>query len=185
MDINPRIIAISGPLKATIFNLTNVEAAIGRDLCNDLMIDDMSVSRRHCVIKKEGEQFSIIDLKSHNGTFVNDVPINERQLKHGDNIRVGNSVLLFLIEKTESPNAINDVQLIVEALVTRSEVRLRMEDAVTKMELDLKVLIRISTTIHLIRKMEDLQRQLLESIFEVIPAQRGVILLAGDDGVEP
>lgn len=184
MDMNPRIIAITGPLKTAIFQLTEPEATVGRDAANSLVIDDVSVSRRHCAIRKKEEQFFIIDLESHNGTFVNNSAVQERQLTHGDSLRIGNSVWLFLIEEAHPQNAVHDVQLIDRQLVTRSEICLPVADAAVKMEHDFKLLLRISAKIHLIRGLENLQRQLLESIFEVIPAERGAILLADGSGVE-
>ena len=50
---------------------------------------DVTVSRRHCVIELRDGQVEITDLESHNGTFVNGIPVSKRTLQHGDVVRVG------------------------------------------------------------------------------------------------
>src|SRR5260370_17067134 len=54
--MNPRLIAISGALKGTIFDLAEDEILIGRDVSNPICLNDLSVSRRHCLIKRKGAQ---------------------------------------------------------------------------------------------------------------------------------
>ena len=73
--MNPRLFSISGPLKDSSFALSTGEVAIGRDPANLLAISDPSLSRRHCMLIREGETFKIRDLESRNGTFLNGVSI--------------------------------------------------------------------------------------------------------------
>src|SRR5260370_41676527 len=54
--MNPRLIAISGTLKGTIFDLAEDEILIGREGSNPICLNDLSVSRRHCLIKCERAQ---------------------------------------------------------------------------------------------------------------------------------
>src|SRR5207244_5642581 len=90
-----RLEAVSGPLKGKVFSLAECEFSIGRDPSNQISLLDSLVSRRHCVIRKDGEAFRIQDLDSRNSTFVNGIPVKERVLAHGDQIRVGNSTFVF------------------------------------------------------------------------------------------
>src|ERR1700756_5589034 len=90
-----RLEAVSGPLKGKVFSLAAGELSIGRDPSNEISLLDSLVSRRHCVIRKEGETFRLLDLESRNNTFVSGVPVRERVLVPGDQIRVGNSILIF------------------------------------------------------------------------------------------
>ena len=96
--MNPRLVAISGPLKDSVFALPIEDLSLGRDASNGLPISDPSVSRRHCVLRREGTEFKIIDLESRNGTLVNGQEVKERFLHHHDEIAVGDSVFLFLTE---------------------------------------------------------------------------------------
>ncbi|HEX8843578.1 MAG TPA: sigma 54-interacting transcriptional regulator [Pyrinomonadaceae bacterium] len=175
--MKPNLTFIAGPSKGTVFELTEEEISIGRDLVNRLTINDKSVSRRHCIIKHEGGEFRISDLESHNGTFVNDTPAKEHALKHGDRIRVGDSLFLFLLQDEEEPQASGDVRLDDGTLVAISTIRYRLEDVLYAVARDLSVLIKIGATINSIRSLKELEKRLLESLFEVIPAEHGAILL--------
>ena len=95
VPVGARLEAVSGPLKGKVFSLSAGELSIGRDPSNEISLLDSLVSRRHCIIRKEAEAFRLLDLESRNNTFVSGVPIRERVLVPGDQIRVGNSVLVF------------------------------------------------------------------------------------------
>jgi len=64
-------------------------AVIGRSPTADLHVRDQWVSRRQCAIQFEGDQFSIRDLESRHGTFVNNEKVSRQELNNGDRIRIG------------------------------------------------------------------------------------------------
>lgn len=69
---------------------------IGREAASDIMIEDDSVSWRHSVIYRHGTRFSIKDVGSLNGTFVNRKSIDkEEELESGDMIHIGAARLMF------------------------------------------------------------------------------------------
>jgi Nif-specific regulatory protein len=181
--MNPRLTSIAGPLKGMVFTLTEAEVSIGRESANGLCIADSSVSRRHCLIKRDGEAFTIFDQESLNSTFVNDMPIKERVLQHGDRIKIGDSLLLFHLHEADASTSSSRIQFDERASASHDTVRVRVEDAVQLMARDLCALMKISAAINSIHTSAELQRQLLELIFEVVPAQRGAILLV-DEGEE-
>ena len=201
--MEPRLIAISGSRKGTAFPLATDEISIGRDTSNTISLNDQSVSRRHCLIKRTptsvtggAEHFRILDLESYNGTFVNGVPVIEQPLAQGDQIALGDLRFLFLTDEAEP--TIVAPQFSEADLVTRSTIRLRREDAFylrpdkvldelpsdSRVAHELNTLLKISTTINSIRNMRELQLRLLELILEVIPAEREAILLADNRGEE-
>src|SRR4029079_9319492 len=94
-----RIQVAAGPLANSTYFLTEPEVRIGRDPSNSLAISDLSLSRRHCVIARKSDEYTLRDLDSRNGTFVNGRVISEKQLNHGDQISVGESVLVFLLKE--------------------------------------------------------------------------------------
>ncbi|MBV9209283.1 MAG: sigma 54-interacting transcriptional regulator, partial [Acidobacteria bacterium] len=184
--MTPRLTAIGGPLKGTVFTLTEAEVSIGRESSNGLCIADSSVSRRHCRIKREGQAFTIFDLDSLNSTFVNDVPVKERELEHGDRVKIGDSLFYFHLYETDIPTSSSKVHFDDKfASASRDTMRVRVDDAVQLMARDLCALMKISATINSVHTLDELQRQLLELIFEVAPAQRGAILLLEEGGTEP
>jgi Nif-specific regulatory protein len=175
--VKPNLTFIAGPSKGTVFELSEDEISIGRDLTNHLTINDRSVSRHHCLLKLEDGKFKIKDLESHNGTFVNETPTKEHVLLHGDRIRVGDSLFLFLLHPEEESQGSGDVRFDDGTVLAVSTIRYRLEDALYSMARDLSTLIKIGTTINSIRSLTDLQKRLLESLFEIVPAERGAILL--------
>ena len=180
--MTPRLAAIAGPLKGTTFVLTDDENTIGRESANRICLSDPSVSRRHSVIKREGELFKITDLDSLNGTFVNDVPVKERYLEHGDRLRIGDYSFSFLLREGDAPSGSSTVLLDESQIATGANtLQVRIEDAFHLMARDLSALMKISATINSVRGLDALQRRILELIFEVVPAERGAILLTDGD----
>ncbi|HWS98733.1 MAG TPA: sigma 54-interacting transcriptional regulator [Pyrinomonadaceae bacterium] len=183
--MNPRLAAIAGPLKGTNFTLTEDETSIGRESANRICLSDPSVSRRHCTIRREGDLFKVTDLESLNGTFVNDVPVKERYLEHGDRLRLGDYTFSFLLEEGDAPAGSSTVLLDEGRLSTGTNtLQVRIADAFHLMARDLSALMKIATTINSVRGLEAVQRQLLELIFEVVPADSGAILLTEGGGAE-
>jgi Nif-specific regulatory protein len=184
--MNPRLTAISGRLKGNVFTFEDLPVVIGRETSATLCVADASVSRRHSQIEREAEYFVIEDLESLNGTFVNDVPVKRRKLQHGDRVRIGDSQFIFLTHEADM-NSSSEVRFEEGQVITGSTLQFRFNDALYVMARDLSALMKISTTINAIRGLEKLQKTLLDLLFEVVPAERGVVLLTdhGAEGEEP
>jgi pSer/pThr/pTyr-binding forkhead associated (FHA) protein len=71
---------------------------VGRSKKNDIVLDDRAVSRVHARIYKEGPRFIVEDLKSLNGTFVNDKKVSQWILSDNDEILIGKHTLVFVDE---------------------------------------------------------------------------------------
>ncbi|HWR91557.1 MAG TPA: FHA domain-containing protein [Desulfobacterales bacterium] len=72
---------------------------IGRHPINDIVIDNLAVSFQHAKIESIGGDFLLIDLKSDNGSFVNDQRIKAHWLSDGDAISIGKHILHFSAPK--------------------------------------------------------------------------------------
>ena len=185
--MKPRLLAIAGSMTNTVQQLVDGQISIGRDEANQLRLIDSAVSRRHCAIQQIDGQYELVDLDSHNGTFVNGVPIGRKVVDHGDTIRIGNSEFVFLTHEGETfPNA---KMRLSDASSQATLTTLRMEHPaalptfgaeVGRMARDLAALFRISNVINSIRDAELLQRELLRLIFEVVPADDGAVVLQAD-----
>jgi len=70
---------------------------IGRSARCDVQIDQESVSRNHCRLAYNGRGYSVEDLDSTNGTYVNDDLIQTIDLRDGDQIKVGRTILKFIV----------------------------------------------------------------------------------------
>jgi len=187
--MEPKLAAVAGPRQGTVISLGAVRTGVGRDATNEVCLQSMWVSRRHCVFERQGAGVIVTDLGSHNGTFVNGVPVKERPLLHGDQVRIGDSIFLVLLLENEPVPAGAPVELKEQGMVTGSTIELS-RTAVSRspaasstssgrVERDLSALLRINTAINSIQGVQALERALLESLFEVVPAERGAVLLAG------
>ena len=189
--MKPRLQAAAGPLADSVYFLTEGEIRIGRDPSNSLTISDLSLSRRHCVLIREQDTYKLRDLESRNGTFVNGGVVSEKRLNHGDQISVGESIFVFLTkEDTDgaAPEAVEFDDCLTQAtahirpqdvLYLQPERLLKELPSTSRLGRNLNVLLKISRVVHSISDFDLLQEQILELIFEVVPAERGAILLDG------
>jgi pSer/pThr/pTyr-binding forkhead associated (FHA) protein len=92
----PVLTITRGPGTGQVFDLRNQAAtSIGRAKANEVVIDDVSVSSEHCRIRPEDGHFVLHDLKSTNGTFVNERRVTRHVLVEGDILKIGETSLLF------------------------------------------------------------------------------------------
>ena len=68
---------------------------LGRESVNAIQLHDTEVSRRHAQIRIRDGQFWLADLKSSNGSFLNDQRIDEHALRSGDRVQVGRTLMIF------------------------------------------------------------------------------------------
>lgn len=200
MTTKPRLIAVSGPAAGTTFSLSAGEVSIGRGAANEICVNDHSISRQHCLVKKEDDAFKVVDLESYNGTFVNGTPVLEQYLAHGDQLAVGSVLFLFLVEESASelPGEPGNVELANVELANPSTIRLARSDAVylkpaaaiatlpaeARVARDLDALLKISMSLSTIRDLASLQRAVLETLLQTIPADRGALLLIDENTEE-
>jgi Nif-specific regulatory protein len=126
---------------------------------------------------------------------VNGVPVTERTLVSGDEIKIGNSLFIFVLPEAENATRVSKaVEFDKADAGAGSTVILRKQDARYLRDLqnietnsrtlgDLNALLLISKAVNSVRGLEALEKQLLESIFTVAPADRAAILLC-DHGTE-
>jgi transcriptional regulator with GAF, ATPase, and Fis domain len=184
-----RLVALSGPLEGAVYPL-EAELSIGREKTNGIAVEDRVLSRRHCVIHRDNEQFAIRDLNSSNGTYVNGLPATTRILKDGDQIKAGQSLFLFVHNDGIPMTASLPLELAAGNPMAAATVLLKAQDAlylhprnlprVDGALRNLEILLKIGSALASIRGLEPLQRKLLDLILEVIPGDRGAILVAGE-----
>ncbi len=95
MQSNFRLVMRSGPTVGKVYPLDKNELFIGRDLSNDIVINDPEISRRHARLFMQGNTFALEDLGSTNGTFVNGQRLmGPNVLRPGDVITFGERMSL-------------------------------------------------------------------------------------------
>ncbi|HEY4662296.1 MAG TPA: FHA domain-containing protein [Candidatus Humimicrobiaceae bacterium] len=89
------LVIIKGPNIGDKFLINKSKLTIGRNLESDIFLDDITVSRKHAVIKRSGNDFLIKDSVSLNGSYVNGELVDNVILKNGDRIQIGKYIFLF------------------------------------------------------------------------------------------
>ena len=187
-----RLEALKGPREGETFAFEAGEITIGRDPSNRISLLDKLVSRRHCVVRTDGSSFQLVDLGGPNRTFVNGVAVEEATLMPGDQIRVGNSLLVLRGSEQGSSTA---------AIAGISDLRdsatfvLRKQDAVylqasfgglpatARTVRDLKALVDFSRALTGVEGVAALEQKVLEAVLEVSPAER-VALVKTEDAAD-
>lgn len=89
-----KLVVLAGPKAGAEFELGEEPITVGRGADNALSIPDVSVSRRHARIEREGaDALRVTDLNSGNGTKIGDERISEAVVRHGEEFAVGDTVL--------------------------------------------------------------------------------------------
>ncbi len=85
-----------GPNAGSRFILDGEVTRAGRHPDSDIFLDDITVSRRHAELRRSPQDFSLADVGSLNGTYVNRERVEEARLRSGDEIQIGKFKLMFL-----------------------------------------------------------------------------------------
>jgi pSer/pThr/pTyr-binding forkhead associated (FHA) protein len=85
-----------GPSRGARFLITSAGTTIGRAPSNEIFLDDVTVSRSHASISKEGKAFIFNDLGSLNGSYINSKQSSTHTLVTGDEIQIGKFHMLFI-----------------------------------------------------------------------------------------
>ena len=196
------LVLIEGRLRAEVFAIPpRGQTTIGREKTNRIRLPDFSVSRRHAQIERENSEYVLLDLESTNRSFVNGEPVRCRILQHGDRLRFGNVTCIFELSEedhiapltTESSlvpgfgpllsdqiSGDHTVELdgtVVLADIARLQAERTQHGGKSPAEEKLLALYRINSAITTVDDLQALLASILEIVFTIIPADRGVFLL--------
>jgi adenylate cyclase len=176
------------------------EVVIGRAPDCQIVLRDVGISRNHAkLVVGEDGTVRIVDLKSKNGTQVNGVPVVEAPLKDGDRVLLGKFELLFskaletkVVLDDEKPlseeagTIIRPVgelsRLLTELPPLVAPADEKKPEAADLREIEksnriLKVLTKVAETLIAVRPVEDVLHQVMDIVFEHMPADRGFLML--------
>jgi predicted component of type VI protein secretion system len=83
-----------------------LEVTVGRGPDRDIVISDGEISRQHALFRIEGQSYTVADLHTSNGTYVNGMRVSRHQLRPGDTVELGPARISFR-QETESPKGKN------------------------------------------------------------------------------
>jgi transcriptional regulator with GAF, ATPase, and Fis domain len=195
--MQPRIVGIAGPFQGQTLPLPEGEVTLGREHSSQFCSSDAALSRRHCSFIRVGDDVRLKDLSSRNGTRVNSVPVSEHLLRQGDQISVGFSLFVFLQEGEDEDTHSNPVVFEETTPITGTAFLLPQEESEflsqteevacgdlpqRRAKSDLNALLKFATAIGSIRDRDSMRWQLLGFVFDVIPAERGSLLMLDAQG---
>ncbi|MGH9618385.1 MAG: sigma 54-interacting transcriptional regulator [Bryobacteraceae bacterium] len=93
--MDSELIVVNGPLAGARYALGGEELLIGRAPNANIVFSEPEIGWRHCQIKRQGGRFTIVDLRTSLGTYINGMRSVERWLEDRDQIGIGKTVLMF------------------------------------------------------------------------------------------
>jgi pSer/pThr/pTyr-binding forkhead associated (FHA) protein len=90
------VVVHRGANKGARYLISEERTSIGRSPESEIFLDDVTVSRSHAVIERNGSAFSLNDLGSLNGTYINNQSLKTAPLTCGDEIQIGKFHLIFV-----------------------------------------------------------------------------------------
>jgi adenylate cyclase len=192
-----------------LYEFSSGEVVIGRSPECQICLKDFGISRNHAKIVVDDGGVRLVDLKSKNGTQVNGVPIVEAPLKDGDQILLGKFQLSFgrslegqvvldeakpLEEAGTIIRSVGDISKLLagQEKTQPGEVTAAEEEKgkdiqeIENANRILKVLTNVAETLIAVRPVEEVLTQVVDIVFENIPADRGFLMLEeGGDKLVP
>ncbi len=196
-----RLIVIKGADEGKQFDLEGDHLSIGRDSTSRVRLCDTEVSRRHAEFVRTTDGVRLLDIGSANGTFVNGQSIRDVLLQAGDQIQVGQTVMVFTATRPEAPRQGDLADRI--SMITRQEIDL--PSAIIKTVSDtegsrllarpdaaegpwlksalanLGLMYETTQAVSHILDLNQLLDRILELIFKTMEADRGCVMLRSSE----
>lgn len=175
--------------KETEYELVSKETRIGRVApMVDLVINDGRASRLHAVVRKLQSGFTVVDLNSANGTYVNEKRIKEQLLREGDVVRIGETTFRFeassrqapQVEQVDQPIPKGGTVMLVQSdsfKVGRYD-KTATPDEIAKLRTKAEILSHmfdLSKTLAKVFNLDDIFKHVTELLFDLTPAARVVV----------
>ena len=201
----PSLYVIQGNGQGSHFDLTELASSsddrvigIGREKGNDITVEDHEASRRHAEIRKHNDTYSLADLDSSNGTFLNNCRIAEAELKSGDRIQIGRTLFLYShgegghlppanveIVGTESGDDGSRIIAAVPDKLGPNLPPLPQDDTqnhwLVQAQNNLDVMYRTALAVSHTLDIDDLLDRILQLVFDWVEADRGCIMLREEE----
>jgi sigma-B regulation protein RsbU (phosphoserine phosphatase) len=182
-----KLYIIKGLERGCSFDIKCTTTFVGRAPDNDIQIKDNSVSRKHMKILRKGDKFFIEDLKSQNGTLVNDQAIKpgeQYEVKEGIPIVIGNVLITLGKKSSENGMAIQYSIDLSEKTGDFGESLLYKDRRITKRK-NLETIHEVSTILMQTLDINEICEKIMDSLFSLFnKIDNGTILLIDNEGGE-
>jgi len=192
-----RLLVIKGADEGKQFELAGAQVTVGRDAANRIRLHDTEVSRRHAEFRQVDDGYVLVDVGSVNGTFVNNAKVQEALLQAGDQIVIGQTMLVYSSGRGDSPEQKSNLAEKI-SMIARSDLELPSAIIKTIDETEgsrilahpektspwlktalanLSVMYEATQAVSHILDITQLLDRILELVFRSIQADRGCIML--------
>ncbi len=158
--MSAELIVLSGSLLGACFPLGESEVRIGRAPGAEIRISEPEVAWEHCVVRPREGRYHLFDRRSGTGTYVNGMRITEHCFEAGDQVNVGETVLVYREDVPAQPDSPQHVLLRACAL---------------------QFLFRALAMSHSAEHRSALESPLLRLIADMVPSSSGAVLLGRDE----
>jgi serine phosphatase RsbU (regulator of sigma subunit) len=167
--------------------LNTAPTSIGRDMDQDIVLRDALVSRRHAIVTRDGDIWTVVDQNSTHGTYVNSVRVQQAALQSGDILQLGSLTakkLLFLVQQDDSPTIRMPRSSVNTLLSSLYEMQGLQHANQPARELSQLVwLIRAARQLNDGLAIDDILHVLLHLTLQLTGAQRGYVFLSTSSGL--
>ncbi len=196
----PSLFVIRGVDQGSKFELRTPSVTLGREPNNPIQLHDTEVSRRHVELRLVDGRYTLVDLNSSNGTYVNGRRVELHSLVNGDQIQLGASLLLYTGAPDETTGAAAQQVDIVAKADAKDQSRIlrsmtqeegsRIFDLaldapgdpwVARVRANLQVMYRTALAVSRTLDIDQLLARIMELIFEWVEPDRGCIMLYNPD----
>jgi HD-GYP domain-containing protein (c-di-GMP phosphodiesterase class II)/pSer/pThr/pTyr-binding forkhead associated (FHA) protein len=192
----PDVIILDGPRSGEVISIGD-RLLVGRSPGCDLVLLGEHVSRTHAELTFNGETYSVRDLASHNGTYVNERLVTSAPVHDGDHIKIGD----FTLRARLYPGLTRlstDSQVVLGPTEDSARLRLRLHggdptalraslegsdaDRVERSRRRLDALVGVTRTLARLREQERIYPLVVEEVLRVLPGERAVVLRLDAEG---
>ena len=202
----PSLFVIRGNDQGTRYELEDNILRLGRDKSSGIHLHDTEVSRHHAELRRTHREYTVSDLNSSNGTFVNGKRVTQHLLASGDQLQVGATLMLYTGFSQDSDGRIGSSVNIAAATAADDQSRIihsvtqeegsRIFDShadlpqnswLARARSNLQVMYRTALAVSHTLDIDQLLDRIMELIFEWVEANRGCIMLfsADDQKLDP
>ena len=171
------------------FAVGDAAVTIGRADDQGICIPHKSLSRSHARIEPTEGRLVVVDLGSKNGTLVNGVRVQRRELGHGDTVTLGDLDLLFRADRASNAELRGDeprpyaTRALLRSPITRlgnAGAAAGPGDETERVRRRLRILIEVAKLLPVSDDLDALLGRILELVFQILEVDRGAILLVDE-----
>jgi signal transduction histidine kinase len=198
----PSLFVVYGPDQGRRFECNESTMGLGRGGSNHLQLSDTEISRYHAEIRFEAGSYSLLDLGSSNGTYLNGQPVDRNPLRDGDQVEIGRSRLIYIDNDSsqvnqpagnlaiigDAPEAVSQIlHSAGPSVVAGSDDDTAQGNWLNESYNDIDIMYRTALAVSHTLDIDSLLERILELIFGWVDADRGCVMLSqpGHDQLVP